>query len=178
MVDKSIFWWEATGALVIIILGTVLHFIYGWSGDWKPIGLIAPVNESVWEHLKLVLWPALGFALLEFRHIGYTANNFWTAKTAGIYAAMAFIVIIFYIYTFFTGKSILVVDILIFIIGVIAGQVISLGILNLKSLPTWVNRLSLSLLSLLICVVLIFTFYPPHLPVFKNPVDGKYGASS
>lgn len=44
--------------------GTALHFAYPlWPSPL--VGLFAPVNESVWEHLKLLFWPflAASFAL-------------------------------------------------------------------------------------------------------------------
>ena len=42
--------------LSVSLLGTLLHFTYRWSGR-NP--LIAPVNESVWEHMKLLFFPML-----------------------------------------------------------------------------------------------------------------------
>ena len=41
----------AAGA-AIVIAGTLLHFVYGWSGRNLLVGLVSPVNESVWEHTK------------------------------------------------------------------------------------------------------------------------------
>lgn len=45
------------GVPVLFLAGTLLHFLYGLSGEFFLVGLLAPVNESVWEHLKLALWP-------------------------------------------------------------------------------------------------------------------------
>ena len=47
----------AVGALFTLILGTVGHFFYEWSGENKIAGIFFPVNESVWEHMKLTLLP-------------------------------------------------------------------------------------------------------------------------
>lgn len=51
------------GILSVSLLGTLLHFTYRWSGRNPLIGLIAPVNESVWEHMKLLFFPMLLFGL-------------------------------------------------------------------------------------------------------------------
>ena len=48
---KSILLWELAGIIFIVVLGSVLHFAFEWSGRWTPIAPIAAVNESVWEHL-------------------------------------------------------------------------------------------------------------------------------
>jgi hypothetical protein len=47
------------GILFISLLGSLIHFLYDLSGKSLLVGLIAPINESVWEHLKLPLVPTL-----------------------------------------------------------------------------------------------------------------------
>ena len=49
--------------IAAILAGCVLHFLYGW---WPNAltALFSPVNESLWEHVKLVFWPFLGAALV------------------------------------------------------------------------------------------------------------------
>ena len=49
-------------ALAAMAVGSGLHFLY----DLFPNGvtaLLAPVNESLWEHVKLIYWPYLAAAL-------------------------------------------------------------------------------------------------------------------
>lgn len=167
--------WEFTGAVIIILLGIIFHFVYDWSCQWKPVALVAPVNESVWEHLKLVLWPTLIFAAVEYRYIGAEVNNFLTAKMVSIYAAMALIIIIFYSYTALLGRNLLVLDILTFILSVAAGQYLGYVTMTLEKLPLWTERLSSTLIALTIFTFFVFTFNPPRLPIFRNPVDGSYG---
>ena len=53
LIDKSIYTWEIIGTFFIIIAGSLLHFVYEWTGYSDIMGLFTPVNESVWEHLKL-----------------------------------------------------------------------------------------------------------------------------
>ena len=50
-------------ALGAILAGAGLHFL--WQALPNPLfALISPVNESVWEHLKLLYWPMLAAALV------------------------------------------------------------------------------------------------------------------
>ena len=44
-------------AIVVFVLGTLAHFVYDWSGQNSFIGLLTPVNESTWEHMKLLFFP-------------------------------------------------------------------------------------------------------------------------
>jgi len=77
--------WELIGIAVIASLGAMFHFVFEWSGELPPIGVIAPVNESVFEHLKMPYWPALFYAAIEYRHIRDYTQNFIIAKTASLY---------------------------------------------------------------------------------------------
>jgi hypothetical protein len=161
--------------VLIILLGSVLHFTFEWSGSSPTVGAFSAVNESVWEHLKLVFWPALLFMLIEYLPLKKTANNFGLAKTVGVYLAIITIPIIFYSYTAITGKSIFVIDIITFIVAVIIGQISSYKLLTHKKLSEHLDRISLVLLVVLGIAFVLFTFYPPQLSVFRDPITGKYG---
>ena len=55
MNNKSkVFKYEFISTIIIIILGVLLHFAYEWSGNNNIVGLVTPVNESVWEHMKIL----------------------------------------------------------------------------------------------------------------------------
>lgn len=75
--------WETVGIVFIILVGATLHFVFEWSGCWRPIAWLAAVNESVGEHLKLALWPAVAFALAEYLAFGSRMAGFWAAKGIG-----------------------------------------------------------------------------------------------
>ncbi len=62
--------WEIAEFIFIAIVGTLLHFVYDWSGQNPAVGIIAPVSESTWEHLKLLFMPALLFTLIQEAVIG------------------------------------------------------------------------------------------------------------
>lgn len=174
--NRSLFVYELFGILFIIALGSMLHFTFELSGGSPLVGVFSAVNESVWEHLKLVFWPALLFMFTEYmplrkRMIG----DFALAKTAGIYLAIIIIPVIFYSYTAITGKSIFLVDISGFVVAVIVGQLSSYKLLTHKRLSESFNRISLVFLVLLGIAFVLFTFYPPQLIVFRDPVTGQYG---
>jgi hypothetical protein len=167
--------WELGGIIFIVVLGSLLHFAFEWSGNWPPLGAIAAVNESVWEHLKLGFWPALLYAALEYGRFGKSANNFPFAKTAGIYLIPVTIVVLYYAYTAILGHGLLVVDIAIFVVAVIIGQLVSYKLLMASALPARVNRFAPVALVILAILFVLFTFYPPQIPLFRDSVTGGYG---
>jgi len=174
-VKKRILRWELGGIAFIVVLGSVLHFVFEWSGDAIPIAPIAAVNESIWEHLKLGFWPALVFAALEYSRFGKSANNFPFAKTLGIYLIPITIVVLYYAYTAILGQGLLVVDIAIFVVAVVVGQLVSYKLLTAFPLPERLNRFAPIALAVLGILFVLFTFYPPQFPLFRDPVSGGYG---
>ena len=52
------------GILFVSVAGTLLHFVYDWSGQNPLVGFFAPVNESTWEHMKLLFFPMLLYGLV------------------------------------------------------------------------------------------------------------------
>lgn len=175
LVNKLLLRWQIAGMIFIFVLGALWHFIYQWSGNSYVIGLIAPVNESVWEHLKMVLFPSLIFAAIEYRYIKDDAQNFITAITISIITAMVLIVVTDYAYTSILGDNVLIVDIFLFAVSIIAGQSIGYKILTSESYPKWISYLSLVILVLIITAFIIFTINPPRLQIFMDPNDMHYG---
>lgn len=167
--------WELIGIVVISILGSALHFAFEWSGEWPPMGIIAAVNESVFEHLKLTFWPSVIYAAITYKLLRKSTNNFIVAKTAAVYVMPVAIIILFYAYTTITGTENLIVDIAIFIVAVVLGQLSSYKILTSHQLLPKLWWLFLALIIILGFIYGLFTFYPPHVPFFLDPVGGTYG---
>ena len=178
MEKRRTLFFELAGIVFIIIFGSILHFTFEWSGSQALVGVFSAVNESVWEHFKLGFWPAVVFALIEFKYLKKSTNNFLFAKTVGIYLIPVVIMVIFYSYTAILGESILVIDILSFVVAVIVGQLVSYRLLTWKTLPYNLDRVSLIALILLGLAFVLFTFYPPQLPMFQDPITGEYGIVS
>jgi len=174
--EWSIRKWELIGIIFISCLGAMLHFVFEWSGEWAPVGVIAAINESVWEHFKIAFWPALIWAGIEYRPLRDTANNFTFAKTAGIYVMPLIIAGLFYAYTAVTGREILAVDVVIFVVAVALGQLVSYRIMiSPRELPEWSGKLAVAGLISLAVLFIVFTFYTPHIPIFRAPGSGTYG---
>lgn len=166
--------WELSGIAFVFLLGALVHFVFEWSGESGIVGAIAPVNESVWEHFKLGFWPMCIYAAIEYRFIRVHINNFLTAKAVALYIIPIITGLIFYLYTAITGEEILIVDILIFLAAIVAGQLTSYRIMTSASMPPFADKLALVFIVLLGLVLILFTFYPPYLPIFRDHT-GFYG---
>jgi hypothetical protein len=166
---------EVIGTIFIILLGSALHFTYEWSSSNLLVGSFSAVNESVWEHLKLVFFPSLFWMFIAFFAIQKNVNNFFLAKAVGASLMLITIPAIFYLYTAFMSES-LVIDIASFLIAILVGQFVGYRILKFKKLPIWTEVVAIAFFVIMAILFVIFTFYPPHISVFQDSTTGRYGA--
>lgn len=151
--------------LALGLMGCAAHFGYELLGKRRWTAPIFPVNESVWEHTKLILFPALLMSLIEYL---ISPDSFcWGGRFLGIILGMAFMISGYYTYSGVIGKGLLWADILLYFLSAavyfIAAHLCPAGAI-------WGY-----ILTVIIILTVIFTFRPPHLPLFKDQKSGKYG---
>ncbi len=176
--ENQLVCWELVGFGFVTVFGSLLHFVYQWSGNNRVVGLFAPINESTWEHLKLLIFPMVLFSIAEYLAIGKNYPNFIPAKALGMLLGMLAIVAIFYTYTGILGEHYLWADILTFILGVAAAYAYSWKIINKQPIGTSAQAIGLLIVLILILSFAVFSLYPPHIPVFLDPVTGRYGTAA
>lgn len=169
------------GAVFVIVIGTLLHFCYEWSGNNFIVGLFAPVNESPWEHMKLVFTPIILFAFVDWYYLKSKANNLCFALLKEIGVAIVFILAIFYIYTSLVGHSILAIDILSFVIAAILAKWLGYQIL-IGKFNKWefkgLNVISAIFIIIIMIFFIIATIDPPKVNLFLDPVTDTYGINN
>jgi len=175
MADKKTLWkWNFSGFLIIVILGFLFHFIYDWTNRSILIGAFVPVNESVWEHLKLGLWGVIIFSFIEYKFLGSAVSNYFLAKAIGVLVLSLTILLIYYTYSSFTDKSILAIDITSYIVGVLFCQILTYKIYQTAHSKI-LNLLALLFIVFTCIIFAIFTYYPPHEEIFKDARYNTYG---
>lgn len=156
--------------LFISVLGVLLHFTYEWSGDNPIVALFSAVNESTWEHLKLLFFPMLLLTIIEllFTEKRQLPSNYLFARTIGILSGMAFIVIAFYTLTGVFAKLPNAVNIALYFLGVF----LALCIENKINRGNSQNHSAFAAIVLLALTIAFFVFtkYPPSIGLFANPV--------
>jgi hypothetical protein len=172
---KSVLKWEITGFFFIVVVGSLLHFVFEWTGRLEWVALFAAVNESIWEHLKLAFFPSFIFALIEYPFIRNKVKNFSVAKTLSFYVMPLVIVVLFYLYLIIFRKDSLFWDIFIFVVSIGIGQIVSYKVLVSKELSKTVRSIFKVLFLVILIAFLFFTYLPPHNFLFKDPISGRYG---
>ncbi len=167
-------WWIG-GFLFTAAAGTPLHFAYEWSGKNPVVGAVSAVNESTWEHMKLLFVPLLLTALAA-SVFGGRCGGRWTAKLAGAVAGLLLIPLLYYGYTGALGVHIMWVDVAIFFAAAAAAFLLEAHLTAHLPLGSGAAQgVAAALFAALAVLFVWFTFSPPHLPLFQDPITLAYG---
>ena len=165
---RSISLWQAMGFGIAVLGGTLLHFLYDWTGGSALAAVFSAVNESAWEHMKLFFVPTFIYALVQ-RRFFLNLKNFWCVKLIGISLALALIPLLFYTYNGALGTSPNWVNIGIFILSSAAAFYFETRLFKAGSIRCSAPYAALALLLSLAALFVFFTFSPPALPLFESP---------
>ena len=172
---RTLSFWQIAGFLFTSVLGTFLHFLFDLTGGSLPAALISAVNESIWEHTKLLFYPMVIFAVIQYRFWGKDVPGYWCSKLAGILLGLILIPVLYYSYTGILGQSADWFNVTIFFIAAGAAYYLEYQLFRSKRacpLPGWV---CIGLLALISLAFTVLTFLPPHIPFFEDPLTGTYG---
>lgn len=158
---------ETISCLAALAAGVLLHFVYGWSGQSPFAAWISPVNESTWEHLKLLFYPLLFISIVEYYLLKKPETDYWNIKTYAILLGMLFIVACFYTYSGILGFTYLPADIAIFFGGVIFSYWYSYRYLKEGTRYPLSNLPFFFILAVAALSFVVFTWMPPRIPLFS-----------
>ena len=173
--DKKIEYWQISGFVFTAIAGTLLHFLFDWAGGNVVIALLSAVNESIWEHLKLLFYPMLLFALAEYFCWSRKDKDFWCIKLIGILHGLVLIPLVYYTYTGLLGTSADWFNIMIFFLSAGVAYWLETKLFQKGFACSVGKEFSVVLICLLVIIFTVFTFAPPHIPLFEDPITGTYG---
>ena len=169
--------WQAAGFAVATFGGTILHFLYDWTGGSVLVSPFSGVNESTWEHMKLLFWPLFLFALIQ-RPFFKVQKNYWCVKLAEILLGLVLIPVLFYTYNGVFGKSPDWVNIAIFYITALLVFLFERWAFQNDWLHCTYPRLAFAAICLIGVLFVVFTFAPPPLPLFRDPLTPAFGLGS
>ena len=172
---NQLFIYTLAGIFFTIIAGTFSHFLYQWSGNNQYIGLVAPISESVWEHMKMAFFPMLLYCSIENILLKKKYPCIYKANACGIYIGVFSIPVLFYTYTGILGKNYLAGDIAVFCLSVVFAFLSSYRLAEATPASSCKRKSKIAacyyaaVLLLFLCFIL-FTLYPPvKIGLFQVP---------
>jgi hypothetical protein len=161
--------WEIGGFLFVGLIGAALHFTFEMSNySSMEVAYFSAVNESTWEHLKMVFFPGLVFALIQYTYVRDAVNNYILAKVAGLVIMPLVITIGWYIYAPILGRSYYPVDLFLFYLAVFLGQWASYKLLTRAPLGKKYTQYAIGTFLILFVAFSTFTFFPPNIFLFEH----------
>lgn len=170
---RSIGLWQLMGFAVTSLGGTLLHFLYDWTNS-AFVALFSGVNESTWEHMKLLFVPMFLFAVVQsffFRE----REDFWCIKLKGILLGLALIPVLFYTYNGVFGHSPDWINIAIFFISAAVAYIYETRQFKREAKICRSPKAAFITLCVIALLFVIFTFATPEIGIFKDPLTGTYG---
>ncbi len=167
--------WDISFLATLLVIGSLTHFVYQWLGKPLLAGLIFPTNESTFQHLKLLFTPASVFFTLQFFTTETYNMGFMLSRLVAMIFGMLAICSFFYTYTGIIGDNYLLLDILAFVVGVVA-TLIFYRMFDSSAMFdfTYSNAIGLVGIIILFIAFALFSVYPPKIPLFFDPATSSY----
>ncbi len=153
------------GICFVLIIGTLSHFVYEWTGESYITGFFFPVNESTWEHMKLIFFPMLLYSFYMKWKLQDSYPYIGAPLMAGILAGTVSIPIIYYTYTGILGYHTLVLDILTFVAAVLIAFTATYRLTKSCKAQKYRFILLGTVIFLMLCFF-VFTYAPPDIGLF------------
>ena len=171
---RSIGLWQLLGFAITSFGGTILHFLYDWLGAAIWIAPFSGVNESTWEHMKLLFWPMFIFAIAQ-SFFFKDRENYWCIKLCGILLGIILIPVLFYTYNGVIGKSPDWLNITIFFVAAAVSYIFELSLFHNDNQHCSSSKSAITILVVIALLFVLFTFATPELGIFMDPLMGDYG---
>ena len=171
---KKVNWWQGCGFVFAMLAGTGLHYLYDWFGAAAWSLPFTGVNESTWEHMKLLFWPMFFFAVIQ-SFFFQAEDNFWCVKLRGTLLGLALIPLLFYTINGAIAKTPGWANILMFAVSAAGAYFYEKRLFDKGGPPCKRPMTAMTALVLIALCFVVFTFRAPHLNLFRDPVTGAYG---
>lgn len=166
---------------VLFIIGGFMHFLFDLTGKVPIIGAFVPVNESPWEHLKMAFYPMLvwwiAYCFSARKYENFSMGKLIISAAAALVSSPLIIIMFFYSYTGAFGVESLFLDIFSLFLAIAAGQCLGFHIYKYGNPKHyWLAvYISFAIIMALVIIFILFTFLPPHIPIFMDSNTGGFG---
>ena len=172
---KTLSYWQMLGFIFTGITGVILHFLFDWANQSIILSPFSAINESIWEHMKLLFFPMFVFSIIESVFIGKDYKSFWCVKVIGIVFGMALIPVLYYSINGIVGHTPDFVNIAIFYVAAAISYILETSLLKKDSIDCRSPKKAIVILVLISVIFAILTFIPPRIPLFQDPITKTYG---
>ena len=167
---------KVVGVLVIFALTVLYHFLYEWFPN-PVFSVLFPVNESIWEHMKILYsgiltWGIVEYFILKRKNIKFT-NYFSSLFLTMITSIIVYLILYLPLYSLFKENMFISIGLLIIVI--ILMEIFNYYLISRKEENKFLDKVSIILIILGYVVFLSLTYDPPRNYIFYDTTENKYG---
>ena len=161
--------------LIMFCFSFPIHFVY----DKFPCfitSIMFPVNESIWEHMKIIYTSILLSSIIEFfiyKKKAISTNNFIISIPISAISGIIFYLVIYLIIDIFVPHNFYIAIIIMFLTYIFS-EIVSYKLLNKKEIPNQ-KEIGISLILISYIIFTHFTYYPPKTHLFIDQITRSYG---
>ena len=162
----------------IFLLTSLFHFIYVWFPN-SFTSIFFPVNESVWEHMKLLYTTIIVWSIMEYfliKRFDITANNFLLSTFMSAFLIIP-IFLSLYLPIYFNTNHSLPITLFIMFVAISIVEFISYFIQKRNDIKI-LNIISLFLIIFGFIIFGYLTYFPLKNELFFDENEGKYGINT
>lgn len=167
------------GIVAISLLGTALHFLFNLTNGFILFSIFSPVNESPWEHLKLLFFPALFWWIFSYlilrKKYDINLTKWIFALSISVIIGLFFIIGTHYLFKEGFKVKFTLIDVSIYFLSVIITQALGFHLYRYTKINKLLFFIALILLLTTTIILIVFTFMPPKAPIFLDPKTNTYG---
>ena len=160
--------------IIISIIGTLLHFTHGWLDKGLTLHFFSAVNESTWEHMKMLVAPTILVGILQYVFLDKGYINFFNSILILLIIELVTMPLLYETLKKLVKKVPFPITILIFFLSIIFGLTAEYLILT-NGVVIFPEVWSFVLVLLIVSLFGIFSYSPPRSLLFKDPITGRYG---
>ena len=155
-------------SVIIYLLNFPAHFLFGYFSN-NFTALIFPVNESIFQHMKMIFTCYVIFYLI-IKIFKYKGENITTKCLISSLSCIIFFLII-YIPIYLNYNENLGFTLILLFLSIVFGEFIT-SLINIKSKT--VNNLSIIIIILILILNAYLTFNPLNNFLFFYPMNNTY----
>ena len=155
-------------------MGFLVHNIYNWLPN--VVTSIFPVNESLFEHMKLIYFSPIISSLIlyfYFKKKGYVINNY----LFGLIVSIIFNIIIFYLIylpLYYTYGESMFMTLSVYFVTICLSNYLYYLVIEMNNNKK-LNRISVIMLLVIAGILTYFTYHPLKIDFFRDPKTKTYG---
>lgn len=184
--------------IIIGLLGILLHFLYELTNESIYVSIISSINESIWEHMKIFFMSVIIMTIFEliiklivtnkqdikdtsdkskYNKINIRKVNYFNRFICTLIGVIL-IPILYYSYTGIFGENNDIVNISIFYIATLLFCVFDYKLSNnFNNTKSYKEYIGIVFIFFIFILFIVWTFMPPHIPIFQDPMSLTYGYS-